>query len=320
MSTSTSPPVSETQDKTALFAFLALLVTMLMFGSAFASSKFVVNTLPFEVAAALRFCGGSVFLIILSIFLRNKQETVSIAVSTKFALAGLLGVFAYNVMFFLGLSLAPSMDGSIIVPVLSPIITLAILLFMKKETASYARIFGMALGLIGASMFLFEAIDTESSSSRAIGDLYFVLGAACWGAYSIVSKGLFSKHKLSPLLATTYSTLGGTLLLVIFSLPKLTEVDWASVPMFVWANIIYLSIGPTAVAYLFYFYALRTVSASTATIMMFTVPVFGVAFSSVFLNESILPSQIAGAFLMLAGSLIATGILTTLKNNKKEKQ
>ncbi|MFD1654338.1 EamA family transporter [Pseudonocardia alaniniphila] len=47
-----------------------------------------------------------------------------------------------------------------------------------------------------------------------------------------------------------------------------------------WADLVYLAIGPTAVAYLFYYRGLRSVTPVTATISMFAVPVLGAISSS----------------------------------------
>lgn len=299
--------------------YIALLITMIMFGSAFASSKFVVGELPFEVAACLRFTGGSIVLLFLSFIFRGKSEPIGIVDVSKFAFTGVIGVFAYNIFFFLGLSLAPSMDGGIIVPVLSPIITIIILLILGKEKISLFRSSGLALGLIGASAFLFITNGEQSGSNRVQGDVYFLLGAGCWAFYSIISKKFFSDRNLDPLRATTYATVTGTLMLLAFSLTTLIQVEWASISNLAWANIIYLSIGPTAIAYLFYFYALRSISASTATAMMFTVPIFGIFFSSNFLGESFQFIEIISSSVMLIGSVMATGIIKSKKSNKGEK-
>ncbi|WP_181442478.1 DMT family transporter [Streptomyces tateyamensis] len=58
-------------------------------------------------------------------------------------------------------------------------------------------------------------------------------------------------------------------------------------------------------AYLCYFRGLRLVSPSTATVVMFTVPVFGVTCSVVLLGESFTALQAVGAAVMLVGALLA---------------
>jgi len=285
--------------------YLSLLITMVMFGSAFASSKFVVGELPHEVAAALRFGGGGVLLMVLTMVLHMKSKPIGWGSAISAAFAGLLGVFAYNLFFFWGLSLAPSIDGSVIVPVLSPIITTAILITLGREKTSGTRILGLFLGLVGAAIFLFGAGTAESLKTRMIGDLFFVVGALSWALYSIVSKSLLSKGTIDPLRATTWATATGSVALIALALPHVHAVDWSSVSRLAWYNIAYLCVGPTAIAYLLYYYGLQRVSASTATIMMFTVPFFGSFFSILFLGESIRGIQMTGATVMLAGSFIA---------------
>ncbi|MFK8905686.1 DMT family transporter [Streptomyces sp. YS-3] len=282
--------------------YLNLLVTMVMFGSAFASSKEVVGAMPHQMAAALRFGGGGVLLIVLAAVLRGRSAPIGRSAAVRAGLVGLLGVSAYNFFFFWGLSLAPALDGSIIVPVLSPILTTATLLALRREKASWARVAGLLIGLAGAVVFLLGA-GGDTSGKRLLGDLVFVAGAACWAAYSILSKSLLAG--LPPLRTTAWGTAVGGLGLVVLAAPTADDVAWSSVPGPAWANVVFLAVGPTAIAYLFYYRGLRDVSPSAATVMMFTVPVFGTFFSTVFLDESFTGVQLSGTVVMLAGALLA---------------
>ncbi|MFD1050957.1 DMT family transporter [Kibdelosporangium lantanae] len=102
--------------------YLDLLITMVLFGTAFPSSKFVVADLPHHVAAMLRFGGAAVVLVLLMRVRRDgarfSWRDLGIA-----GAVGLIGVFGYNLFFFWGLTQAPAIDGSVIVPVMSPVIT-----------------------------------------------------------------------------------------------------------------------------------------------------------------------------------------------------
>jgi drug/metabolite transporter (DMT)-like permease len=274
---------------------------MALFGAAFTSSKVVVGQMPHEVAAALRFGGGALILVLL-LCLRPGEARFSWRDLGRAGAVGLVGVFAYNFFFFWGLSLAPAVDGSIIVPVLSPVLTTIALLATGHEKASAIRIVGLALGVAGAAVF-FEGSGGGLTGARLAGDLAYLLGAACWAAYSIASKKVL--RGMEPLRATTYATGTGALALMFVAIPSLPGTDWASVGPEAWANVVLLAIGPTAVAYLFYFRGLRDVSAVTATIAMFAVPVFGTVSSVVFLGESVTLVQVAGALLSTAGALVA---------------
>ncbi|THA33281.1 DMT family transporter [Streptomyces sp. A1547] len=288
-------------------AYVYLLATMALFGSAFASSKSVVGHMPHQVAAVLRFGGGAVILVVLLAFIGRKSKGPSLTRSqiARAAAVGLVGVFAYNLFFFWGLSLAPSIDGSIIVPVLSPVITTGILLALGREKASGARMGGLALGVSGAVVFFVGAGGTgvDAGGSRLTGDLVYLLGALSWAVYSIASKKVLVG--MDPLRATTFGTLAGALALLLFAVPAFPDVEWSALSSTTWLNVVYLAVGPTAMAYLFYYRGLRVVSPSTATVIMFSVPVFGVTCAVVFLGESFGGLQLAGAAVMLAGALLA---------------
>lgn len=130
-----------------------------------------------------------------------------------------------------------------------------------------------------------------------------MFGAGCWAAYSIASKKVLVD--VDPLRAVTYGTVVGAVALTIMAIPSLVDVNWTGVSYVAWVNVAYLAVGPTALAFLLYYRALRSVSPSTATMMMFTVPVFGIACSVLFLGESFTLVQAMGAVVMLIGALLA---------------
>jgi drug/metabolite transporter (DMT)-like permease len=298
--------LSDVETRTGPGPYLDLLVTMVFFGTAFTSSKVVVGALPHDVAAALRFGGAAVVLVLVLCLRPGSGRFVprDLVRAGLVGLVGLIGVTAYNFFFFWGLSLAPAIDGSVIVPVLSPVLTTVALLIAGRETASAMRILGLVIGLAGAVVF-FVGIGGSGgvTGSRLAGDLIYLLGAGCWAAYSIASKKVL--HGVEPLRATTYATGVGALALALISVPSLSHVDWPGVPASAWANVAFLAIGPTAIAYVLYYRGLRAVSPATATITMFTVPVFGTVASVVFLHESFTAIQVVGALITIAGALLA---------------
>jgi drug/metabolite transporter (DMT)-like permease len=285
-------------------AYLSLLVTMALFGSAFAGSKVVVEQMPHQVAALLRFGGAALILLVIVLARGRRGPRLTWRQAVRCGLVGLLGVFAYNVFFFWALTLAPSIDGSVIVPVLSPVLTAAALLVARAERTTPARAAGLLLGLSGAAIFL---AGIRFGGPRLLGDLLFLLGAAAWAGYSIASKRILTG--VDPLRATTVATAVGATALLIPAVPVLPATDWGAVSGTAWATLAYLAAGPTALAYLLYYRGLAKVSPSTATVMMFAVPLFGLTCSTLLLHESFTPTQVLGAAVMVPGALLAAGIL-----------
>lgn len=312
---------SQAPDRESAAPLLYLLTTMILFGSAFASSKVVVEQVPHPVAAALRFGGGALILVLVNIGAGRGRPSTPLGrqQAVRVGAVGLVGVFAYNFFFFWGLSLAPALDGSVIVPVLSPVLTTGYLVLTGREAAVASRVAGLALGLVGAAVFLVGVgTGPAVTGSRLLGDLAYLLGAVCWSAYNLLSKRLLVGINL--LQATTWGTAAGALALAVLAVPSASNVVWSDIGAGTWANIGYLAIGPTAVAYVCFYRGLRFVSPATATIMMFVVPVVGTVCSAAFLGERLTPLQASGAAVMIFGAVVAVTARRINFTNKTARQ
>lgn len=141
------------------------------------------------------------------------------------------------------------------------------------------------------------------TSGHLTGALLFLAAAGCWAIYSVAARGALAR--IEPLRATTYATVVGAIMLTAIATPSFCRTEWTHVSFGVWLNVLFLSVGPTAIAYLFYFRGLRAVGPVTATLTMFAVPVSGATASFLFLGESLSLLQLVGAFIMIAGAFLA---------------
>ncbi|MGW2635643.1 DMT family transporter [Streptomyces sp. NPDC001348] len=288
-------------------AHLLLTVTMVLWGCAFASSKVVVGQVPHSVAAFLRFGGGALALLVALRLSGDRRTRPGWRERGRAALAGVLGVFLYNICFFWGLSLAPAMDGSLIIPVLSPVLTSAAVLLTGRETASAGRVAGLALGLAGAVVFFLGAVGAGGAagggSGRLAGDLLFLAAAASWAAFTLLGPRVLVG--IEPLRATTYATVSGALLLGAYSAPDWAGTHWSATGPGVWLNVVFLALGPAALANLLYYRGVKAVGPASASLMMFLVPAVGTLCAAVFLGESFTGTQSAGAGILVAGAVLA---------------
>ena len=215
----------------------------------------------------------------------------------------MLGVFAYNGFFFWGLSLAPSLDGGILIPVMSPVLTTAFLLVGGREKVSRRRLAGLALGLGGAAAYLIGANSAGGGSHRLAGDLLYVLSAVCWAAFTLSAPKVLAG--IEPLTAMAYATCTGAVLLALVAAPDLGKVQWGALPSEVWLNVAYLAIGATAVANVFYYRGVAAVGPASASLMMFLVPAVNTACATLFLGESFTAVQAVGAVVLMIGAALA---------------
>jgi drug/metabolite transporter (DMT)-like permease len=282
--------------------YLTLVLVMAFWGSAFASSKLAVHDVPHEVAAFVRFGLAAVLLLAIHPVLTRGVAGPAPRELGRVAGLGMLGIFGYNVAFFYALTLAPSADGTVIVPATAPVITVAVTALLGRRRLSGLTVLGLAAAVTGAVVF-FAGIPA-GGDNRLLGDLVFVAGAACWSAYTICGAPVLAR--LPAITVTTYATAAGALALGMLALPDLGAVNWSELDAGFWLNQAYLAALPTALAYVLYYRAVRQVGPATASSAMFLVPVFGLACSWLLLGESITAVQAAGSVLLLAGAWLAT--------------
>lgn len=274
---------------------------MLLWGSAFPSSRWAVGHVPHQVAALMRFGGGAV--VLLAIVARRRPPLPSLRQVLPAAIAGLVGVFAYNGLFFWGVSLAPASDGSIMVPTLSPVFTICFLVLTGGETACRRRVVGLVVAVLGSAVFFAATAAGAADRYRLLGDAIFVAAALLWATYTVINRRIL--RSMDPLVGVTIATLAGSLALTATAAPSLAATPLSSLGAGFWLNMAYLAVGPTAVAYLLYVRGIRDAGASTSSMMMFSVPVFGTVLSMLFLHESFGWAQALAALVMLGGAAVA---------------
>ncbi|NUP51987.1 MAG: DMT family transporter [Catenulispora sp.] len=289
----------------ALRAHLQLLVTVTLWGSGFVVSKRAVDDVPHSVAALVRFGSAAVILLAgLPLFLRSRAR-LRRAEIRPLLIAGLLGTFAYNALLFFGLSRAPAIDGTIIIPVLSPVLTTAAALLLGWEKADRLRTVGLAAGAAGAVLFLWGVTGQPGFDSRRLaGEVAYVLATAAWSAYTLVGKKILKD--VEPFKATAYSMAFGAVFLAVLAVPDLGKVAWSGLHGSFYGTMTYLVLAPTVVAYGLFYVGVRAVGPTTASVMMFIVPVSGTILSRVLLHESVSAWQAAGSVAMLGGAVLAT--------------
>ena len=120
----------------------------------------------------------------------------------------------------------------------------------------------------------------------------------------------YSKRRLTgvkPLVVAFGSQFYASLLL----LPA-AAIVWPTQPVssIAWLSLLAIGVVCTSFAYILYFRLIENVSAPFAASVTFIVPLFGVAWGAVFLNESITKSTVIGGVIVLLGTALASGRLT----------
>ena len=167
------------------------------------------------------------------------------------------------------------------------------------EPLTLRKVGGMALGLAGVVVLVGWHPETMSR------DVALAVAACLVAAICYALAGVYTKRKL----AGTPSFAVACASQVAAALALMPALPFAPVPgpltTIVVANVAALAIASTALAYLIYFKLIADVGPQRALTVTFLIPLFGVLWGALFLDEPVTASLLTGALLIVAGVALA---------------
>jgi drug/metabolite transporter (DMT)-like permease len=181
----------------------------------------------------------------------------------------------------------------------SPFFATIIAALWLGDRVTSAKIVGMVLGLAG--VVLLVGWQSEPMHAGQWVAVFACLSAAlCYGVGSIYAKVRLTG--LPSFAIALYSQLAAMIVLV----PTLPFVPppGAITPL-VAANVLALAVASTAIAYLLYFKLIATIGPARALTVTFLIPLFGVLWGFLFLDEKIGVNTLAACALIVCGTWLA---------------
>lgn len=179
------------------------------------------------------------------------------------------GVAANMLLFFKGLAITTPINGAILM-VTTPLFVGFFSFFILNEKATITKVFGLILGLIGA-LLLLVGPSLSFSSATLSGDIMVMINAIIYSYYLIIAKPLL--HKYNPITVIKWTFFFGGILILPFSIPELTQVEWGSIPTLIWYDILFLIAGATFLTYLLNGWALRNANSSLVGAYIYLQPI-----------------------------------------------
>ncbi len=214
---------------------------------------------------------------------------------------GLLGIFASQYLTYLALhfSLATNV---IIISAASPLVTAALAVATGVSAFSPGLFGGLAISVVGAGLVTVFGASGGARPELDPGALLVVASMFTWGFYSLGVQRL--SRALPPLTITAGAMLAG-FPFVLGALafehpPHLLATLRTHLPI-----LLYLALGPSAVAYACWNAAVRDVGAGYASLFNNVLPIFGMLLGWVVLHEQVTIVQVLASALIIGGILIA---------------
>lgn len=290
--------VQNTQHKpNRTIAIISILIVVLIWGSAFTVSKVGVNELPPLFMAFARNAVACMVLLPCYLIVRKKAKAQDPAPLPpgRLILLALSGITFFYSFFNTALTYTGAAAGSLIQGVMPLLIAIPAVVFLKERFTA-KMIAGVIISVIGVIMVGF--IGQTDNKGSILGNLLMVGSVACWTVYTLLSRRINQYH---PVPVIFFVTLLGTMLLI----PGMVYEGWNKpLPQISpngWAAILYLGIFSSAVSYLLYNHALKSLTAAQAGNFLNLDPVIGSVIALIFLHEPFTTLQFFGGALVLIG-------------------
>lgn len=170
----------------------------------------------------------------------------------------------------------------------------------REERLTGRRLLGCAMGFTGVAL-LVQLGPVTVTSSVMLAALACVIAAGCYGVGAIFMRRATLKHDALP--ASAVMQVSGALLLLI---PAGLSAPAAHPTPGVLMAIAMLGIVTSGLMYWVSMRLMREISASAATSSAFMIPLFGVTWGALFLNEAVTLAMLPGCLMVL----LATALIT----------
>ena len=214
----------------------------------------------------------------------------------RFLAAGIIGYTFYQTGFTVGIDHTTPFSSSLLIANV-PLFTLVIAALLGERYPAGAWL-GVIVAVVGVSVFL---LDGGTVGTGWLGIAFSAGAAISFAIYGIINRPLVRKYRSTTVSA--YTTLFGTVPLLLIGIPDARAQDWGGLELSHWLMLAYMAIFPIYLVYIGYNWAIkqRGIIATSAGLV---VPIVSGILSVIFFDEAFGALKIAGAAIVLVGLVL----------------
>lgn len=274
--------------------WIAVVVTLLLWASAFAGIRAGLASYGPGQVALLRFGTASVVLGVYALLTRMRlpdRRDLPVVM-----LAGVLGITIYHVALNFGERTVASGAAALLISA-SPIFTALLSIRFLNERLNRWGWAGVFVSFAGVALIAFGEGEGVTFSTDA---LLILVSAVATSLYFIVSKPPLRRY--SGLEFASYAIWAGTIPMLVFAPGLVTQFGLAQPSATL--SVVYLGIFPGAIAYVLWSYALSRMPASSLSGFLYFQPVNAAIIAWVWLSEIPGLLTVVGGIISIAGVVI----------------
>jgi len=217
-------------------------------------------------------------------------------------LLGLLGNLVYQMLFIIGIDFTFSANAAVMLGTI-PVWVAVFSHFFSNEQMNRLKAIGVVSAFIGVGFIMAGGKNPLSFGSETfLGDLITLLAAMTWAAYTILSKKYLNIY--STLQYSTFMAIVGFLVLFPIGIPDLLQMDFKQVSLGAYGGVVYSGALSVGLAYLIWNNGIIKIGAVRTAAYQNLVPVLGLLFGVILLNEDLTLKQYIGAFFVITGIVL----------------
>ncbi|CAK3878236.1 putative Permease of the drug/metabolite transporter (DMT) superfamily [Vibrio crassostreae] len=279
-------------------SFLKLIMLAAIWGGSFLFMRIAANPLGPAVLIEARVLCAAVTLLLVSFYLKRKLSFNAHA--KHFFILGLFNT-ALPFLFFAYAAQTLNASTLAILNSTAPIWAAIIGAIWTKTTLEARVLLGLGIGVTGVGVLV--GWDAMNIGQEAILPIF----AAVMAAFSY---GIASNYtKQAPKVEAFNNAHGSMWAAVLIVLPFVFFIPMREAPnLTITMSVILLGAVCTGLAYLLYFNLINELGAPSALSVTFLIPVFGILWGNLFLDEAIGINTVVGSILVITGTMLVTGM------------
>ncbi len=293
-------------------SFIKLIILAAIWGGSFLFMRIAANPLGPAVLIEARVLCTAVTLLLVSFYLKKK-----LSFNTHSKHFFILGLFNTALPFLCFAYAAQTLNASTLAILNStaPIWAAIIGAIWTKTALESKVLLGLGIGVTGVSVLV--GWDAFNIGQEAILPIF----AAVMAAFSY---GIASNYtKTAPKVEAFNNAHGSMWAAVLIVLPFVFFMPMREAPdLTITTSVILLGAVCTGLAYLLYFNLINELGAPSALSVTFLIPVFGILWGNLFLDEAIGINTIVGSILVITGTMLVTGLspVQMIKNARQKRK
>lgn len=268
--------------------YLMATMAAIFWGANFNLAKPVMAEMGPYLAGASRYILAAAIMILIA---QLRREEIPLRHVRSYLIMGVVGVFGFNLFFFLGMETTSAVNGALIMA-LNPLLTAILGYLILRDVPSTRQMIAFPVGVAGVAIVVLGA---GAHLQISTGDLYIVVANLCWALYNVLVRPLMPKDTSGPANTAGIMTAGA----IALSIAAMVRGDAIVMPsMHAVSSLLLMTLGGSILAYLFWNASIKRLGASKAAIFMNLVPVTAMVIASA---EGMMPNhaQLLGALLVI---------------------